>query len=204
MANGTTVVSPLSGQQYLPITTVEFAQNPLLEAFTSCPAYTTYLAKFYNSTLYAAKAAAEKPFFQTLPAIVGNRSTTLKDMYNVYDYINVNSIHDQAFLAALPNTTLAQASDVSNWLSYYSFSGPTNSSAGNIAGRGMLGEVITSMRTIANASTENKIQHYSLSYKPFLSVFNMTGAVQTSPEIAGLVGYASLLAFELRNSSNEM
>lgn len=204
LANGTTIISPLSGQQYLPIETIEFAQSPLLEAFTSCPTYTTYLTKFYNSTSYSAKSTAEKSFFATLPAIVGSRSTTLKDMYNVYDYINVNSIYNATFLEALPNTTLAQAADVANWLSYYSFTGPSNSSAGNIAGRGMMGAVITSMQTIANTSTGNKIEHYSLAYKPFLSLFNMTGAVSSDPSLAAMVAYSSMLAFEMRSLDNKM
>lgn len=205
LANGTTVTSPLSGQQYVPIETVEFAQSPLLEAFTTCPTYLTYLAKFYNSTAFTAKAAAEKPFLATLPAIVGqNRSTTLKDAYNIYDYINVNSIYNATFLDSLGNSTLEQASDVSNWLSYYSFTGPTNSSAGNIAGRGMMGNILTSMAAIANTTTGSKIQHYSLSYKPFLSLFNMTGVVTEYPELAGLVGYASLLGFEMRELDSEV
>lgn len=205
LANGTTVVSPLSGQQYLPIETIEFAQSPTLEAFTTCPAYTKYLTAFYNSSTYAAKAAAEKPFLAQLPAIVDGRNTTLKDMYNVYDYINVNNIYNTTFADSLANTTLvSQANDVSNWLSYYAFSGPTNSSAGNVAGRGMMANLITSMNAIADTSVESKIQHYSLSYKPFLSIFNMTGAAEASPELAAVVGYSSLLAFEMRNISNEM
>lgn len=204
LANGTTITSPLSGQQYLPIETLEFAQSPLLEAFTTCPTYLTYLNNFYNSTTFAAKALAEKPFLSTLPDIVGNRSTSLLNAYNIYDFINVNSIYNATFLNSLGNTTLEQASDAANWLSYYSFTGPTNSSAGNIAGRGMMGEILTSLQTLANTTTGSKIQHYSISYKPFLSVFNMTGSVTANPELAGLVSYASLLAFELRESDNEM
>ncbi|CCG80945.1 Predicted protein [Taphrina deformans PYCC 5710] len=202
LANGTTVVSPLSGQQYLPIQTVEFAQSPLLEAFTSCPAYTAYLAGFYNSTAYTSKSNASKPVLGKLPAVVDGRATALKDMYNVYDYINVNNIYNATYATVLANTTtVAQANDLSNWVSYYAFSGPTNTSAGNIAGRGMMGGLITSMQTIANASTGNKIQHYSLSYKPFLSIFNMTGAAQSSPELAAVVSDEMYVNMVFRNNS---
>lgn len=132
-----------------------------------------------------------------------SRSTTLKDAYNIYDYINVNHIYNATFLDSLPNSTLAQAADLSNLLSYYSFTGPTNSSAGNTAGRGMMGNILTSMETIANTTTGSKIQHYSLSYKPFLSLFNMTGMVSEDSTLAGLVGYASIYAFEVRSQDSE-
>ena len=204
LSNGTTIISPLSGQQYLPIETVEFEQSPLLEAFTSCPTYVKYLADFYNSTTYKTYANNTKGFLGSIGPLVESRNHTLKDMYNVFDYMNVNSIYNATYLNQLGNTTLAQTRDIANWLSYYSFSGPTNSSAGNIAGRGMLGNVITSMNTIANTTTNNKIQHYSLSYKPFISLFNMTGIVSTNPELAGIVGYSSMAVFELRKIQDEM
>lgn len=204
LANGTTVVSPLSGQQYLPIQTVEFSQSPLLEAFTSCPAYAKYLSNFYNGTFYTAMAESSKAFLSTLGPIVDGRNHTLKDMYNIYDYINVNSIYNATYASSISNSTLQQAAGISNWLSYYSFSGPTNTSAGNIAGRGVLGNMINSMSTIANATNDNKIQHYSLSYKPFLSLFNMTGSAQTNPELAAVVSYSSMAVFEMREYQNNM
>ncbi|ORY83664.1 phosphoglycerate mutase-like protein [Protomyces lactucae-debilis] len=204
LANGTLVTSPLGGQQYVPMETVEFEQSPLLEAFASCPAYTANLNAFYNSAEYTAKSALEKPFRDSLTTIVDGRNTTLKDMYNVYDFINVNQIYNATFKQELDNSTLAKASDLANWLSYRVFTGSSISSIGNVAGRGMMSQIIEAMADIADTTTPRKIKHYSLSYKPFLSLFNMTGAAQSAPELQAVPAYSSMAAFELRNISSEL
>jgi hypothetical protein len=125
-------------------------------------------------------------------------------MYNVYDFINVQRTYDAEFEKGLDNSTLAKASDLANWLSYRVFSGPSLSSIGNVAGRGMMSQVIEAMVDIADTSTPRKIKHYSLSYKPFLSLFNMTRAAESSPELQAVPAYSSMAAFELRNISSEL
>lgn len=201
LANGTTVTSP-GGTQYVPIATIESAESPLLEAFLNCPNYNTYLANFYNSSEYKAKAQLESSYLSALPNITGHSNNTLKDAYNAFDFINVENEYNATFRRNLQNGTLEKAHDVANWLSYRSFSAPSNTSIGNIAGRGVLANLLSSMKVVADPTSDSKIQHYGLSYKPFISLFNMTGASTSSPEIQGIVDYASLVAFELRNTSS--
>ena len=46
--------------------------------------------------------------------------------------------------------------------------------------------MINSMADIANASNPVKFAYTAISYKPFLSLFNMTGIAETNPQLAGV------------------
>ena len=46
--------------------------------------------------------------------------------------------------------------------------------------------MIDYMQRIANSSDGLKLAYQAISYKPFLSLFNMTGVAQTYPQLAGI------------------
>lgn len=89
-----------------------------------------------------------------------------------------------------------------------------------VAGRTVLPDIVTSLNAFANASQALRFTYLSLSYKPFISLFNMTGVAETYPELAGIgksqpekpnhafeltrrpVNYASAMTFELRQSTS--
>lgn len=50
----------------------------------------------------------------------------------------------------------------------------------------MLPAIIGGFQSIANASNPLKFVYEAISYKPFLSLFNMTGVASTYPELAGI------------------
>ncbi|BFZ61339.1 hypothetical protein YB2330_002404 [Saitoella coloradoensis] len=204
LANGTTVTSPLGGYQYVPVTTIVETDSPMLEPWTSCPAFTKNLNSFYTSSFFSNKSTESADFRSNLTSYVGGRNTSLINMYNTFDYMNVNSIHNATYLASLPDTFLAQTRDLANWHEYYSFSSPAPDGIGNIAGRTLMPMIMDSMNDIVN--DEVKIAHYAFAYKPFISVFNMTGADSDSSaqdNIKGIVDYASLAVFELWGTSGD-
>lgn len=65
----------------------------------------------------------------------------------------------------------------------------------------MLPSILTAMQRIANASDPLKFHYSAISYKPLLSLFNMTGVVADDQLPAALVNYAAALAFEIRQAS---
>ena len=69
---------------------------------------------------------------------------------------------------------------------------------GAVAIRTVLPSIFTSLTRIANSSDPLKLALNEISYKPFISLFNVTGASQANPSIAGIVDYASAVAIELR------
>ncbi|KAJ7175399.1 histidine phosphatase superfamily [Mycena filopes] len=201
LANGTTVTGALGGYQYVPIESVEPTNDVSLEGYTSCAVFNAANTAFYNSTEFAQKRNESAAFLSQLPPYLDGRPVTLENMYNIYDFINVQSIHDAAFAKALPPTFLAQAYTLGSWHEYGVFSSPQLDGIGNIAGRTILPQILSEIASIANSSDPLKIAYQSIAYKPFLSLFNMLGAVDQTPALAEIVPYAAALALEVRQPS---
>ncbi|GAA6059827.1 hypothetical protein JCM10212_003739 [Sporobolomyces blumeae] len=210
LADGSIVTSPLQGYQYVQVNTVLPSDDVDFEPWTNCAAWSNRTDELYGSDTFKAKAEAEAPFFDELrgSGLLGNRTINLKNAYNVYDYMNVQSVHNETFaneLAKLPEGTLSRAADVASWLQYSLFSDPAPDGLGNLAGRAIFPRIINSLEAFITEANEVKIAHYHMSYKPFLSIFNMTNlAAATEPAFpnpTSMVDYASGAVFELRPNS---
>lgn len=55
-----------------------------------------------------------------------------------------------------------------------------------VAGRTILPSIISGLNSIVNSSNPLKFVYEAISYKPFLSLFNMTGAAEMNPQLAGI------------------
>ena len=95
----------------------------------------------------------------------------------IYDYMNVQSIHNATFASLVTPSMLAQARDLANYHEYNIFSDPDLGGIGNIAGTAMLPSILTAFQRIANASDPLLLHYSAVAYKPLLSLFNMTGVV---------------------------
>ncbi|THH21569.1 hypothetical protein EW146_g42 [Bondarzewia mesenterica] len=206
LANGTTIVGPLSGYQYVPIQSVESANDVSLEGFTSCGTFTTSVDEFYNSSVFTQKAQESQAFLSQLPPYLDGRPPVLlysgilacRISLQIFDYMNVQSIHNATFADRLPATFLAQARGLADWHQYNSFSSPELDGIGNIAARTVLPSMFTGFQEVANSSQSVKIMIQAISYKPFLSLFNMTGVAEANPSLAGIAA----VVFEVRQSSS--
>lgn len=92
LANGTTVVSPFGGYQYVGVTSIDPEEDYTLEPWTECPAYTADNAAWYKTDAFKAKAAENQEFLGSLSSVVGSRNVSLENMWNIFDYINVNYV----------------------------------------------------------------------------------------------------------------
>ncbi|KAG6336269.1 hypothetical protein ID866_2823 [Astraeus odoratus] len=124
-------------------------------------------------------------------------------MWNVYDYMNVNNIHNATFADTLPPTFLAQARVLANWHEYNVFTDADPSGIGNIAGQTIIPPILEAFDSILDPTDPTKLFISAISYKPFLSLFNLTGVAVANPQLAGIVDYASAVALELRQSGND-
>ncbi|TFK40711.1 histidine phosphatase superfamily [Crucibulum laeve] len=202
LANGTTVIGPLGGYQYVPIESVEPDNDISLEGWTSCGEFTNSNIAFYSSPAFKQKEADHADFLKSLTPYVGGRNVSLQNMWNIYDFMNVESIHDAKFQQALPLTFLEQARDLANWHEYGIFSSPQLDGIGNIAGQAILPSILEGFASITNSSDPIKFVYEAIAYKPFLSLFNMTGVAQQNPELASIVNYAAVLALEVRQPAS--
>ncbi|KZT28839.1 phosphoglycerate mutase-like protein [Neolentinus lepideus HHB14362 ss-1] len=201
LANGSTIVGPLNGYQYVPIQTVEPDKDVSLEGWTDCNTFNDATLAFYNSSLFQAVQKSASPFLSQLPPYLDGRSVSLTNMWNIFDFMNVNYIHNATFAANLPPTFLAQARALANFHEYGVFSSPQLDGIGNVAIQTMLPGILAGVQNIANASDPTKLVYTAIAYKPFLSLFNVTGVARTYPELAGIVDYASAVALEIRQPS---
>ncbi|PCH40370.1 phosphoglycerate mutase-like protein [Wolfiporia cocos MD-104 SS10] len=199
LANGTTITSPLGGYQYVPINAVDPDTDLSLEGTTDCTAFSQRTESFYNSSMFAEKAKESAAFLDELSPYVGGRSVELSNMWNIYDYMNVQSVHNATY--TLPAAYLEQAFTLASWHEYNVFSDSSFTGVGNIAFQTMLPGVLSSFQRIANSSDPLKLSYYEVSYKPFMSLFNMTG-VNNAGVPAALVDYASSIVLEVRQSES--
>jgi len=202
LANGSTIEGPLNGYQIVPLETVELDNDISLEGWTDCGTFNTATEVFYNSSEFAQKQSETAAFLSDLSKYLDGRPSTLVNMWNIYDFMNVQSIHTPGFLAALPPTYLAQARDLANWHEYNIFTSPELTGIGNIGGQAVLPSIINGLTSIADSTDPLKFTLIQVSYKPFLSFFNMTGAAQANSSLAAIVNYAAAMTLEVRESSS--
>ncbi|KAL5483059.1 hypothetical protein ACEPAI_8288 [Sanghuangporus weigelae] len=203
LANGTLVVAPLHGYQYVPVESVEPDCDISLEAWVNCKTFDEATEAFYNSSLFVQVEDENADFLQSLKPFLDGRSVSLvnttKIIYvQIFDFMNVESIHNASFGKRLPPGALAHARALANFHEYGVFSSPRVDGIGNIAGRAIVPTIIQGMERIANNSDPLKFFYEAISYKPFISLFNMTGLASEYPELAGVVNYAAAVVFELR------
>ncbi|EMD39680.1 hypothetical protein CERSUDRAFT_81063 [Gelatoporia subvermispora B] len=202
LANGSTIESPLGGFQYIPVESVELDQDVSLEGFAECPTFDNHNDAFYNSSGFLQMQAEEQPFLNELVPFLDGRPVTLENMWNIFDYMNVQSIHNATFFNNTPPEFLVQARYLANWHEYNIFSDTTPSGIGNIAIRTMFPSILDAMQEITNSSSGLKIHYSAISYKPFLSLFNVTGVINNGALPEGIVNYAAAVVYEIRQSSS--
>lgn len=198
LANETTVVAPLGGYQYVPIETVEPANDRSLEPWTDCPAFEQHIANVYSSSEFKATAKAAGPFFGAVRDYVFGRPTVLENAWNIFDYVSTELSHNKTYAHRLPPTLLEQARGFANYHENAVFSDKDIAGIGNLAGRTILHTILSSLTRIAFNGDPLQFLLIETSYHPFISLFHMLEMVKENPELAGIPNYASALAFELR------
>ncbi|KAF8647563.1 hypothetical protein AX16_006620 [Volvariella volvacea WC 439] len=201
LANGTTITAPLGGYQYIPIESVEPENDISLEGWTQCNTFTQATKDFYSSSDFKAKSEEYADFFANLPQFLDGREVNLENMWNIFDFMLVQSIHNRTFSQALPETYLEQGRHLTNWHEWNIFSSSQLDSIRNVAGRTILPSIMEGLSGIADPSNPLKVVYFATAYKPFLSLFNMLGVADMNPQLQGFVNFAGAVAIEVRESS---
>ncbi len=99
LANGTNITSPLNGYQYVKVQTVLPADDIDFEPWTNCAIWTNQTAEVYASPQFTARAEQAQDVLTTIhdSGLVGNRTVSLKNVYNVWDYVRSLCACDIAF-----------------------------------------------------------------------------------------------------------
>ncbi|KAG6326066.1 hypothetical protein ID866_13023 [Astraeus odoratus] len=146
---------------------------------------------FQNLTVQAA------PFLQAVEPYLNGMNSSFLNMWNIYDYLNVQYIHNKTFYDNFPETLLEQARHFANLHEQNVFTDSALNSIGQIAIRTLWPELFWSLGNMTLPNNKVKLALTEVDYKPFISMFNVTNATITDPDIAGIVDYASVVALEL-------
>ncbi|KAJ7677659.1 phosphoglycerate mutase-like protein [Mycena rosella] len=203
LANGSTIVGALGGFQYIPIESVEMNEDVSLNGLLSCPNFDLHVANLEKSDLFLSKGKEAASFLKKLqPYLGGPRPTNFSFMFNMWDFVDVQMQHNRTYLHEVPAGFVNRARVLADFHDGNAYSDPKPDGIGNVATRAMLPSIFSALTRIANESDPLKIAINGISYKPFISLFNLTEAAKANPEIAGIENYNSLAALELRNSSS--
>ncbi|KAF5392342.1 hypothetical protein D9757_001448 [Collybiopsis confluens] len=198
LANGTEIVAPLGGYQYVPVETVEPSNDRSLESWTDCPAFEKHIKEFYSSDEFKEKEKQAQPFFKSVKDFVFGRPTTLKNAWNLYDYMNSQLTHNQTYAYRLPPTLLETARGLADFHETGIFSDKESGGIGNIAGRTMLHTILKSLERVAFNGDPLQFELIETAYQPFISLFHELEIVNAHPELKAIPNFASAFVIELR------
>lgn len=194
LANGTTV--SWTRAQVQDMQTIEANDQYWFEGWTDCNAWDERLGDWYRSSEFKDAEQRAGPFFDKVRPLVQGRKVDLSSMWNVWDYINVNNIHNASFSTELKRdpTLLPQARYWGSFKESGTFSSPDKKSIANVAGTAFLPVLLANLQNLGNASEGLKWVTLAASYKPFLALGSLLENDQLRTNV---VDYASSMVFEV-------
>ncbi|KIJ63564.1 hypothetical protein HYDPIDRAFT_155693 [Hydnomerulius pinastri MD-312] len=204
LANGTVVVPPLGGYQYVPVESLEFWQAPSLTSWMDCNYFQLHLARANQTAEYLNASSQALPFLESVRPYLNGISNNFTNMWNIYDYINVRYTHNKTFYENLPETLLYQARHFANIHQELTFTDGVQlqNGIGQIAIRTVLPEIFASLTNMTVPENKVKLAITELDYKQFISLFNVTNATTYDPEVVGIPDYNSVVALELSKDTD--
>ncbi|PWN51338.1 phosphoglycerate mutase-like protein [Violaceomyces palustris] len=195
LANGSTVSWDQGRSQLISIQSIEPDQEVYFEGWTGCKSWSKRLDDWYKSEPFNQLSSQSKPFFDSIQTLTGpNRPSNLENAWNIFDYLNVEYIHNSTLSPKIGQNNVEQASYWAQVHESFAFSSDDRSDIGNIAGRAMLNPILSSLGSISNSSNPLKISYLAASYKPFTSLFSMLDLEDLKGKV---VSYASTMVFEV-------
>ncbi|KAG8989502.1 hypothetical protein FRB94_014322 [Tulasnella sp. JGI-2019a] len=200
LSDGSTVTPIGKGYQFVSVQTVDPNYALYMDGTTDCSALTAADNALYADPTFIAVAQNNSGFLEGLKQYVGDRPTLFSDM--IYDYMNVQYIHNATFRQVVEAPTMAQVRTLANWNQWASYSSPTMGDVRNIGGQTMLSEILELTNRFADSNDSLKFALYGGSYKPFISLFQLFNVTQYHPELEGIVNYAAAISLEIREFAN--
>ncbi|KAH7132147.1 histidine phosphatase superfamily [Dendryphion nanum] len=202
--NGSTYTNPLNGYQYVVLHGEEAdgADTIWLKGDENCPVATKSSNGFKNSAEYQKVDQTTRSFYNSFWDIMQRvydyqqSNMTYANAYDIFDLINVASIHNASSIGNVTEEELFQlrtlADSAEFGLSY------NNSDPGRaIGGQTLAGAVLNQLNQTLTTKGKLKFSLMAGSYDTFLAFFGLTNLTSKSDNFFGLPHYASTLSFEL-------
>ncbi|KAM0723569.1 hypothetical protein Q7P37_000556 [Cladosporium fusiforme] len=202
LVNGTDVSDPLNGHQFILIHG-EDKKSPdtiWIKGDESCPAYETATTAYEDSEEYQQTMEDTSSFYSRfeplLADIMGAENVTYEYAYDVFDLLNVASVHNSSVAPEIESSDLDQLRYLANqweWGHNYNASDADRS----IGGMSLAGGILEQLDDVVSGSAAVKFSLLAGSYDTFMSFFGLTDLQSVSDNFTGLPHYAATMAFEL-------
>jgi hypothetical protein len=140
------------------------------------------------------------PFYETfiplLGDIMGPENVSYANAYDVFDLLNVGSIHNTSVAENLALSDLDQLRYLANHWEYnhnYNQTQPERS----IGGMTLAGGALRQLADVVKGKAKLKFNLIAGSYDTQLAFYGLTNLTLASPDFSGLPNYAASMAFEL-------
>ncbi|KAF5102149.1 hypothetical protein D0Z03_000460 [Geotrichum reessii] len=202
LANGTNLDNPLEGYQYIISQGVDddAPDSIWIKGDENCPNFDASSQRYYQSTEFKTLNESTFNFYQGLSPILGNGIPKAKlnygNAYSVFDYINVNSIHNGTFASLFAKDDFNKI----KWLQdrYTTDLNYNASDSATVIGAKTL---LAAMYTNLNATLVARkplLSMFTGSYDTFSQFFGLIGLIDHDPQtFGGLVNYGASIVLEL-------
>jgi prostatic aicd phosphatase len=202
LVNGTEADYPLNGYQFIQVH-AESEEEPdaiWIKGDDACPAYTTASASYKDSEQYMTTLESTRDFYSQFTDMLNNTpvagNVSFTHAYDVFDLINVGTIHNESIAEAVTPEQLKQLrilADESEWGHNYNQTMPDRS----IGGRTLAGAFLKQLNATVSSAGKLKFSLMAGSYDTFLAFFGLTNLTAASLDFMAIPDYASSIAVEL-------
>lgn len=200
-------IPPFNGYQFIPIhgQPNEAPDTIWLKGDDGCPAYTRASNLYQLSVEYISTLDSSRKFYSQFAEPLNNvmpvENVTYAHAYDVFDLLNVGSIHNESFASAVTTPQLSQLryyADALEWGRNYNLTQPARS----VGGMALAGGILRQLNQTVSTQGNLKLSLLAGSYDTFLAFFGLTNLTAANADFMGLPGYASSIAFELFTEGN--
>ncbi|KAF2456441.1 histidine phosphatase superfamily [Lineolata rhizophorae] len=207
--NGSSVTNPLNGYQYVVLhgEDNDAPDTIWIKGDDSCPEHTAASGDFTDSEEFIQRTAATKSFYESFWDVLdGVYDFTMEDMtygnaYEIFDLINVGSIHNGSMQGEVSDEDLFQLRTLAD---SYEFGKNFNRTQPmrSIGAQTLSAAVLRQLNETIVSQGQLKFSLFAGSYDTFLSFFGLTNLTNMDLNFYGLPQYASTMAFELFTDDN--
>ncbi|KAH7041454.1 histidine phosphatase superfamily [Microdochium trichocladiopsis] len=208
--NGTTVSAPLEGYQYVVLhgENTDSPQTIWIKGDDSCPAASSAQKGYFQSSAYSTILSSTKDFYAGLWDLVADvydykpENMSYKNAYDIFDLINVASIHNQSFPGIKPQDLAQLRTLADSWEAGQNIDAADPTDNKSIGGRTLAGAILNQLNQTVASSGKLKFSLFAGSYDTFMAFFGLSGLAKVSDNFNGLPDYASTMSFEIFTSDN--
>ncbi|KAJ1337203.1 lysosomal acid phosphatase [Microdochium nivale] len=207
--NGTADSAPLDGYQYVVLhgENTDSPQTIWLKGDESCPAAVSAQKSYFQTATFRNLEAATKDFYAGLWDLVSGvydykpSSMSYKNAYDIFDLVNVASIHNQSFPSIKPGDLDQLRYLADSWEAGQNID-TTGSDSRSIGGKTLAGAILRQLNQTVTSSGKLKFSLFAGSYDTFMAFFGLAGLTEVSNDFYGLPDYASTMSFEVFTADN--